>query len=74
MDWRAEGGAISGADNVRRLSVKRALAILAMLPLLFALAACEPWPPEVDQIAQQSMIGLAKKKILACMGAPFQFC
>jgi hypothetical protein len=44
-----------------------------MLPLMFALAACEE-RPEVDQIAQQSMIGLAKKKILACMGAPFQFC
>jgi hypothetical protein len=49
--------------------VKRALAILGMLPLLLALAGCEE-RPEVDQIAQQSMIGLSKKKILACMGAP----
>ncbi|HYA73889.1 MAG TPA: hypothetical protein VEF36_12110 [Roseiarcus sp.] len=49
--------------------MKRALAILGMLPLLLALAGCEE-RPEVDQIAQQSMIGLSKKKILACMGAP----
>jgi hypothetical protein len=26
--------------------------------------------PEVDQIAQQSMIGLTKRDILACMGEP----
>ena len=49
--------------------MKRALAILGTLPLLLALAGCEE-RPEVDQIAQQSMIGLSKKKILACMGAP----
>jgi len=50
--------------------MKRALAILSALPLALALAGCESSPPEVDQIAQQSMIGLAKKTILACMGAP----
>ena len=50
--------------------MKRALAILRILPLLLALAGCEGARPEVDQIAQQSMIGLAKKKILVCMGAP----
>lgn len=50
--------------------MKRALATLAMLPLLLGLGGCDAGRPEVDQIAQQSMIGLAKKKILACMGAP----
>jgi len=52
------------------MSVNRALAILRALPLFLALAGCEAGRPEVDQIAQQSMIGLSKKKILACMGAP----
>jgi hypothetical protein len=37
--------------------------------LLLALAACAE-RPEVDQIAQQDMIGLSKRDILACMGAP----
>ena len=42
--------------------MKRALAFLGA-PLLFLVAGgCEASPPEVDQIAQQSMIGLAKKK------------
>ena len=50
--------------------MKRALPILVALPLFLALTECEAGQPEVDQIAQQSMIGLAKKKILACMGAP----
>lgn len=43
---------------------------MGMLPLLLALAGCEASGSEVDQIAQQSMIGLSKKKVLACMGAP----
>ena len=34
-----------------------------------SLAACAE-RPEVDQIAQQAMIGLAKKDILACLGEP----
>ncbi len=33
------------------------------------LAACAD-RPEIDQIAQMSMIGLAKRDILACMGEP----
>jgi hypothetical protein len=52
------------------MSMKRALAILRILPLFLALAGCEGARPEVDQIAQQSMIGLSKKMLLACMGAP----
>ncbi len=50
--------------------MKRALAIVGALPLVLAVAGCDAWPPEVDQIAQQSMIGLSKRKIRACMGAP----
>lgn len=36
----------------------------------FATAACAGQTPESDQIAQQKMIGLSKKHIRACMGAP----
>jgi hypothetical protein len=37
----------------------------------FAFAGCAAaTEPEVDQIAQQKMIGLSKKKIVACLGAP----
>ena len=50
--------------------MKGALAILIALPLFLVSGGGEASPPEVDQIAQQSMIGLAKKTILACMGAP----
>ena len=34
------------------------------------LGACQPL--ETDQVAQQSMIGLSKRDILACMGRPAQ--
>lgn len=40
------------------------------LIVAMALAGCQPL--EVDQVAQQSMIGLSKRDILACMGAPAQ--
>jgi hypothetical protein len=50
--------------------MKRVLAIFAMLPLSLALAGCEASRPGVDQTAQQSMIGLSKKKVLACLGTP----
>jgi hypothetical protein len=47
-------------------------AAIRFAPLLaLALAACAE-RPEVDQIAQQDMIGLSKRDILACMGAPAQ--
>jgi hypothetical protein len=49
--------------------VRGLLAVTGMLALLLALTACER-RPEVDQVAQQSMIGLSAKKILACMGDP----
>jgi hypothetical protein len=37
---------------------------------LLALAACDDRKPEVDQIAQRSMIGLSRKHVLACLGKP----
>ena len=42
----------------------------AGLIVAMALAGCQPL--EVDQVAQQSMIGLSKRDVLACMGAPAQ--
>jgi hypothetical protein len=42
----------------------------AGLIVALALAGCQPL--EVDQVAQQSMIGVSKRDILACMGAPAQ--
>jgi hypothetical protein len=35
---------------------------------VFALSACGFERPEIDQIAQTSLIGLSKKKVLACLG------
>jgi hypothetical protein len=51
--------------------MNRAITTIATIgPIVFfAFAACA-WDPEVDQIAQQKMIGLSKQKILACIGAP----
>ena len=48
--------------------MKWALAMVGVLAVA-SLAGCADWP-ESDQIAQHSMIGLSKKKILACMGRP----
>jgi hypothetical protein len=43
---------------------------IALAPLVaLALAACAEHPT-VDQIAQEDMIGLSKRDILACMGDP----
>jgi hypothetical protein len=38
--------------------------------VVLALLGCDAQRPEVDQIAQRSLIGLSKKKILACLGTP----
>jgi hypothetical protein len=43
--------------------------IKVLPPALIALAACAD-KPEVDQIAQMAMIGLAKRDIVACLGEP----
>ncbi len=37
---------------------------------MLGLSGCQPL--EVDQVAQQSMIGLSKRDILACFGKPAQ--
>ena len=44
--------------------------IAAAGPIVFFALAAHAWEPEVDQIAQQKMIGLSKKKIHACLGVP----
>jgi hypothetical protein len=61
--------------------LKRALAIFA-LPALFAVAACNDKAPfydqppfydqgpELTQLRQQSLLGLSRKKVLACLGSP----
>jgi hypothetical protein len=51
--------------------VKRTVAALGLFAL-FAFEACEAQQLETDQVAQQSMIGLAKRDILACLGRPME--
>ncbi len=43
---------------------------VATLGLIGALTLCGCQSLEVDQVAQQSMIGLSKRDILACFGEP----
>ena len=50
--------------------MKSALAIVAALAIFAVLGGARA--TEVDQIAQQKMIGLSKKIIRICMGAPAQ--
>jgi hypothetical protein len=49
--------------------VNRTVATLGLLAAL-ALEGCEGQPLEVNQVAQQSLIGLSKRDILACLGQP----
>ena len=49
--------------------MRRSVAGVALVVVL-ALSGCQPL--EVDQVAQQSMIGLSKRDILACFGQPAQ--
>jgi hypothetical protein len=49
--------------------VSKSVATVAVLAAL-TLGGCQPL--ETDQVAQQSMIGLSKRDILACMGQPAQ--
>jgi hypothetical protein len=44
--------------------------VAALGVIVMGLSGCQPL--EVDQVAQQSMIGLSKRDILACMGQPAQ--
>ncbi len=45
---------------------------VAALSLIVALTLSGCQPLEVDQVAQQSMIGLPQRDILACLGRPAQ--
>jgi hypothetical protein len=49
--------------------LRKSVAAVGLLTAL-ALGGCQPL--EVDQVAQQSMIGLSKRDILACLGQPAQ--
>ena len=49
--------------------MSKSVAALSLIVVL-ALSGCQPL--EVDQVAQQSMIGLSKRDILACLGQPAQ--
>ena len=49
--------------------MRKSVAALGLIAVL-ALGGCQPL--ETDQVAQQSMIGLSKRDILACFGEPAQ--
>jgi hypothetical protein len=49
--------------------LSKSVATVGLIAAL-TLGGCQPL--EVDQVAQQSMIGLSKRDILACMGQPAQ--
>ena len=57
------------AANSRGTTVRKFVAAGAVVAAL-TLGACQPL--ETDQVAQQSMIGLSKRDILACFGQPAQ--
>jgi hypothetical protein len=44
--------------------------VIAFVPLLALTSGVRAGPAEVDQIAQETMVGLWKRDILACMGEP----
>ena len=50
--------------------MRRSIAILLIPLSALLLGGWDSSPPEADQVAQQSMIGLSKRDILACMGRP----
>jgi hypothetical protein len=53
--------------NVRGRKVSKSVATLGLLGALM-LGGCQPL--EVDQVAQQSLIGLKARDIRACLGSP----
>ena len=67
--WANLGGGAM-ARYVARGKVRRSVAILAGPLSALALGGWDSRPLEADQVAQLAMIGLSKKAILACMGAP----
>lgn len=50
--------------------MSKRIAIWLALLVALTLCACNNIGPDVDPIAQQTMIGLSKKDVLACLGAP----
>jgi hypothetical protein len=65
-------GSFGGTDraaNSRETTVRQFAAPAALIAAL-TLSGCQPL--EIDQVAQQSMIGLSKHEILACLGQPAQ--
>ena len=48
----------------------RTYAAIRFAPLLVLMMSACAERPEVDQIAQEDMIGLSKRDIVACMGEP----
>jgi hypothetical protein len=63
----ANVGRTDRVANSGGTAVRESVATLAVIAAL-ALGGCQPL--EVDQVAQQSMIGLSKRDILACLGQP----
>ena len=57
------------AANSRGTKLRKFVTAGAVIAAL-TLSACQPL--ETDQVAQQSMIGLSKRDILACFGQPAQ--
>jgi hypothetical protein len=57
------------AANFRGTKLRKFVAAGAVIAAL-TLSGCQPL--EVDQVAQQSMIGLSKRDIVACFGQPAQ--
>ena len=49
--------------------MSKSVATVGLVAML-ALSGCQPL--EVDQVAQQSMIGLSNRDVLACLGRPAQ--
>jgi hypothetical protein len=62
--------AVGPRRSVRRTALRRAVTIICALSPLLAAAACYDEGPALTQLAQQSLLGLPKKKVLACLGPP----
>jgi hypothetical protein len=56
-------------NKLRGRQLRKSVAAAGLIALL-TLGGCQPL--EVDQVAQQSMIGLSKRHILSCLGEPAQ--
>jgi hypothetical protein len=57
--------------DFREATLSKFVATLVAIALI-ALGGCQSEPLETDQVAQQSMIGLSRRDILACFGQPAQ--